>query len=222
MGTKKKVTVESAAKGTLPLDAKLSPGEFVSTVNDQLANAAACADYPNEPTVQTACTTLKSSIGTYGGLVFNLAAARALALTLESQRDVQEAAVRRDHATLLTAINTVSAGQPKALLAWGASVVGYAPLAVTTAAPLDVVGKALGGGLVRAQCKVDSAAKCYLVQVGTDPTTVATWPQPVLSNGCRHTFAGTPGQRLYFRMAVQRRGKSGLGAWSDVVAVTVT
>lgn len=70
-------------------------------------------------------------------------------------------------------------------------------------------------------CKQDRAAKCFLFQIGTDPSNVATWPAPVISNGCRHTFPGTPGQKLYFRVAVQRR-RSGLGLWSDIVAVTVT
>jgi hypothetical protein len=123
---------------------------------------------------------------------------------------------------LQTVINTVSAGQPNSLVAWGATVAGHTALAISTDAPLDVTGKALGGGLVRAECKRDLAAKCYLVQTGTDPTNLAAWPAPALSNGCRHTFPGTVGQKLYFRMAVQRTGKSGLGAWSDVVAVTVS
>ncbi len=215
MAKKKKVPIESAAKGTLPLDSRLQPGELVSTVTEQLANAQACADYPNQPTVQAACTALKGSLGTYSALMTNLSNAGALVLTLESQRDVQGAAVRRDHTTLQTAINSVSAGLPKSLLAWGATVAGHTLLPVTSAAPLEVAGKALGGGLVRAQCKRDEAAKCYLIQVGTDPNNLAAWPQPMLANGCRHTFPATPGQKLYFRMAVQRRGKSGLGVWSE-------
>jgi hypothetical protein len=219
---KNKAPVQAAAKGTLPLDAKLQPGELVSVITDQLANAAACADYATQPTVQAACTTLKGSLGAYSTLLTNLSAAHALVVTLEGQRDAQGAAVRRDHTTLQTVINTVSAGQPNSLVAWGATVVGHTALPINTDAPLDVTGKALGGGSVRAQCKLDKAAKCYLVQTGTDPNNVAAWPAPVLSNGCRHTFPATPGQKLYFRMAVQRTGKSGLGAWSDIVAVTVT
>jgi hypothetical protein len=219
---KKKAPIHAAAKGTLPLDARLTPDQLVSTVNNQLATAEACPDFANQQGIQAACTTLKGSVGVYAGVVTNLGNARALVLSLETQRATQGAAVRRDHAVLQTAINTASAGLPKSLLAWGATVAGYSAHPITTDAPLAVVGKALGGGLVRAQCKVDAAAKCYLVQMGTDPGNVAAWPQPVVSNGSRHTFAGTPGQKLYFRMAVQRRGKSGLGVWSDVVAVTVT
>jgi hypothetical protein len=219
---KKKVPAQASAKGTLPLEARLTPAEIVTAVTGQLANAEASADYPTQPTVQAACTTLKGSLGVYAGLVTNLGNARALVSTLEGQRDVQVAVVRRDHTTLQTTINTVSGGQVNSLVGWGATVAGHTPLPVTTEAPLEVVGKALGAGLVRAQCKLDRAAKCYLVQAGADPSNVAAWPPPVISNGCRHTFAGTPGQKLYFRMAVQRRGKSGLGSWSDVVAVTVT
>ena len=93
---KKKVPAEASARGSLPLEARLTPGEIVSTVTTQVANAEACADFPNQPTVAAACTTLKGSLGAYATLVTNLSNTRALALTLESQRDVQVAAVRRD------------------------------------------------------------------------------------------------------------------------------
>jgi len=53
-----------------------------------------------------------------------------------------------------------------------------------------------------------------------DPANLAAWPAPVVSNGCRHTFSGSVGQKLYFRVAVQRT-RVGLGQWSDIVEVTV-
>ena len=81
-------------------------------------------------------------------------------------------------------------------------------------------GKALGNGQVRGACQPDKAAVCYLFQIGTDPTKPETWPAPVVSNGCRYTFSGTVGQKLYFRVAIQRT-RTGLGQWSDIVEVTV-
>jgi hypothetical protein len=217
---KKKTPIPGSAKGTLSLDAKASPEKVVTIVTAQLANAQACPDYPNQPTVQTAATTLKGSLGSLSGILANLANARALVITLESQRDAECVVVRRDQASLGSAINSVSQGVPKALAAWGAATQTRTILATSTDPPLGVKGKALGNGLVLGECTRDKAAKCYLFQIGTDPTNLAGWPPPVVSNGCRHTFSGPVGQKLYFRVAVQRT-RVGLGQWSDIVEVTV-
>jgi hypothetical protein len=220
MGKTKKEPIDGSAKGTLPLDARLTPEKMVSTVNTQLANVQACADYTNQQGVEAACTTLKGSLGALVTLLTNLSNARALVSSLETQRDAQCSVVRRDHATLQGAINTASQGQVAKLEAWGATPVARSILALSTDPPLDVVGQALGSGLWRGQCKLDPAAKCYLFQIGTDPTNPGAWAPPVVSNGCRHTFSATPGQKVYFRLAVQRR-KSGQGQWSDIIEVTV-
>ena len=216
----KKGPIPGSAKGTLPLDAKASPEKVVTIVTAQLANAQACPDYPNQPTVQTAATTLKGSLGNLVGILASLANARALVTSLESQRDAECIVVRRDQAALGGAINTVSQGVPKALAAWGATQQTRSVIGGSTDPPLGVKGKALGNGQVLGECQRDKAARCYLFQIGTDPANLAAWPAPVVSNGCRHTFSGSVGQKLYFRVAVQRT-RVGLGQWSDIVEVTV-
>ena len=216
----KKSSIPGSAKGTFPLPANATPEKVVTTVTAQLANAQACADYPNQATVQATATTLKGSLGNLVGILASLANARALVTSLETQRDTECVVVRRDQAALGAAVNTVSQGVPKALAAWGATQQTRSILSSSTDAPLGVKGKALGNGQVLGECTRDKAGKCYLFQIGTDPTNLSTWPPPVVSNGCRHTFSGTVGQKLYFRVAIQRT-RTGLGQWSDIVEITV-
>jgi hypothetical protein len=223
MGNKRKKSgpVEGTAKGTYPLPARLTAEKVFTQVTQQVGTVEACPDYTNQPAVQSTCATLKGSLGTLSTLITKLGNARALVLSLEHDVGLQVGVVRRDQSAVTTSVNTACAGQEKLLLAYGTTLLGHAAaLPVVTDAPLNVSGKALGNGLVLGECASDKAAKCYLFQIGTTPANPDTWPTPVVSNGCRHKFSATPGQKIYFRVAVQRR-RSGLGLWSDIVEVTV-
>ena len=47
------------------------------------------------------------------------------------------------------------------------------------------------------------------------------WPQPKIAGGSKLVVAGlTPGQKVYFRIAIVRRGDV-VGQWSDMLEVTV-
>jgi hypothetical protein len=221
MGKKKAGPVEGLARGTYPLPARLNAEQVFTQVTKHEGAVEACSDYANQPAVQACCATLKGSLGTLGTLLTKLGNARALVLSLEHDVALQVGVVRRDQSAVTTSVNIACAGQEKALLAYGATLLGHAAaLPMITDGPLNVSGKALGNGLVLGECTRDKAAKCYLFQIGSTPANPETWPAPVISNGCRHKFAGTPGQKIYFRVAVQRR-RAGLGLWSDIVEVTV-
>ena len=100
----KKSPIPALAKGTLPLDGKAPPEKVVTVVTAQLANVQACADYPNQPTVQATAITLKGSLGNLVGILASLANARALVSSLETQRDTECVVVRRDQAALGAAV----------------------------------------------------------------------------------------------------------------------
>jgi hypothetical protein len=217
---KKKAPIQGSAKGTFPVGAQLPAEKMIPIITNHLASVEACPAYVNQQEVQSAATKLKGSLGSLAGVLTSLSTARTLVVTLEGERDAQSLAVRRDHAVLETSVNNVSQGQPNNLVAWGAKLSKRSALAPSTDAPVNVAGKALGSGMAQGQCKADPSAKCYLFQVGTDPTNPNAWPPAVIVNGCRYKFEGTVGQKLYFRVAVQRR-KVGLGQWSDLVEVMV-
>ena len=84
-------------------------------------------------------------------------------------------------------------------------------------------GKSTPDGLgATLQCKADRRAICYHYAWGTDAANPDAWPSSAIEGGATHKIAGplTVGQRLYFRIAIQRR-KTGLGQWSGIVEVTI-
>ena len=146
----------------------------------------------------------------------------ALARALEGEVGKAALVLLRDHDAFEATLNQDCAGDEQAILDWGAKKATRKPATPTTAAPTNARATASKHeGAFVARCKADESALCYLFQMGTDPANPASWPAPVIESGCSHDFGGfTVGQKVYFRVAVFRRG-TGQGQWSDIVSVTV-
>lgn len=206
----------------LPLEYVPQYAAMVTTSNKQVATAQQCPDYANQPGVQTTAGSVASSAKTLDTTLTKLDNARAVVAALETQRDLDAAQLRRDHDNFESAINVASAGKAPAVLAWGAEVATRTSPSPSTDAPLDVrLSTSRVSGNVTAKCKADSTAYAYLFQMGTTPTNPDAWPAPVSEGKSSHLFTGlTPGQKVYVRMALQRR-KGGQSQWSGVVEILV-
>jgi hypothetical protein len=128
----------------------------------------------------------------------------------------------RDHDALEVMLNQDCAGDEQAMLQWGAQKATRKATTPTSAAPTSARATATKDeGTVVARCKAEAGAVCYLFQMGNDPANPQSWPAPTIEPGASHTVSGLAvGQKVYFRVAIFRRG-TGQGQWSDVVAVVV-
>jgi hypothetical protein len=218
MGT----TNDATARARLELDGPTEFNAMVATCKHQVATIKQCADYPNQPGVQAAAKIVDDDAEELDKTLTALANARALVSTLETKRDGQVVVLRRDHDALETSVNVASKGQKEAILAWGGKVATRNPPPPSTDPPVNPTVKTTETlGTVVAQCKADKAAVCYLFQRGSDPGNPDAWPPHVIETKTRHVVAGlTIGQKVYFRIAVVRRG-TGQGQWSGVMEITV-
>jgi hypothetical protein len=203
----------------LPIEQQTN--KIVDSVNEELATIEANPDLANHPNLQAAVATLKTSNGNLAQTVENLGKTDDQARALRVKRDAQVGEVKRDHDAVVAQINQVCAGDKTAMATYGGTPRTRKAAAPSTEAPTKfgaTNGKVEGD--VDAACKAEKNAVCYLFQCGTDPAHPESWPPPVISPGCKHTFHDqAPGTKLYVRAAIQRR-RTGQGKWSDIVAVT--
>ncbi len=178
-------------------------------------------DIANHPEVAAAATTVLTQAQLVGKDVSDLGTARATAKTLETKRGHDALMLRLLHANLEALLNIASAGNKQAAVAWGGKIVSRTVQIATTDPPIDPTATSTVTGVVTAKCQTEKGVICYLFQMGSDPSTVQTWPAPMISGGSKHLVTGLPSaQKAYIRIAVVRRG-TGQGTWSDVLTVTV-
>ena len=219
---RKKKAVPKWARYRLKSASTKKPSNMVALYGEQVAKIKAAPGYGTQPAVQTACDAVTAGATALGGTLTALAKNRADGKVLEDTRDQQGIALQVQHDHLETTLNTLCAGDPQQVLAWTGEVATRVTLVASSDPPLNaVVESGAEAGTVVARCKADPTAICYLFQQGSDPAHPETWPQPVIEGGAKHTVTGLAiGTKVYFRIAVQRRG-TGLGPWSDVLAITV-
>jgi hypothetical protein len=206
---------------TLPFEHPPQYKKMIKTGGDQLLVIKGNAGYAGKPTVVAAATTFETSLGTLGGLLDQQTKKKAELVAIEHQIPPAAFKVVVDHDALETTLNQDAAGDEAAIAGWGGKPGQRTVRPLRTDAPVDV--RAYNTKVhteVAARCKAEKDAVYYSFQMGNnaDPT---TWPQPVNEAGAIHKVSGlTPGQKVYFRIAIFRR-KTGLGQWSDIVEVTV-
>jgi hypothetical protein len=225
MGNKKKkggTPVDGAAKGTYPLERAPHYAAMATTASSQSNLIKQNPDYTKQSGLQTTVVAMDAAVTTLQGTLGKLEQNALDRVTLETQRTQDAANLVRTHDAVETAVNTVCQGQKASLQAYAATVGRPVLAEATLDAALYFRGKSIPGTQSATfQCKADGRGFCYHFQTGTDPTNPGAWPPPVVESGCKHTVTGlTPGQKLYGRVAIQRR-KVGLGQWSAIVEVIV-
>jgi hypothetical protein len=217
------MTASRIAEVSLPLPPPYKYKEVVAAMRSQIATIQQCPQYATTPTVQAAAANLTTGLNTLDTTLTNHDNAVALVATLDGQRRVELSDTLRLHDGLASALNLASNGDAKAALAWTGKVKQRVKTTPTTDPPINAVVKPVlnASGEVIASCKYDPQARVYLFQMGTDPAHPETWPAPVMSESCKYKVTGqAPGTKLYFRVAIFRI-RTGQGAWSEILSVTV-
>jgi hypothetical protein len=217
---KKKPSGSARVVYTLPPDSQAK--KVVGEAEQQAATVLANPDIANHPDVATAANAVKAQAQTVDTTLGAMANTETTLTGLREQRVSGLLALRLLHGTMTSAVNVAAGGDKAKAATWGGKIATRTMFAITTDPPQKPTATALGGGSVEAKCKREGGVICYLVQIGTDPAHPEAWPPPVIAGGCKHTFAGlTPGQKVYIRIAIVRRG-SVQGKWSIVMEVGVT
>jgi len=206
----------------LPLERPPLFDEMVVTSKTQVAAAQKNPAIATKPTIDAGAKLVLADAVDLETKVTAWRNAVALAKALEGEVGKAALVLLRDHDVFEAALNQDCAGDEQAILQWGAKKATRVAPAPTTAAPTRA--RAIPGkneGEVVAKCKAERGALCYLFQMGTDPANPQGWAAPVIESGASHDVAGlTVGQKVYFRIAIVRRG-TGPGQWSDIFSVTV-
>ena len=215
-----------SGKVHLPFPSSAKPKDLVSTCTAQSGTIKQCPLYTSTPAVQTVVTDMDTAVSNLGVTLGKIDVVHAQLSTLETTRDTQIVTVRLKHDAVESALNVSSNGDPQVAEAWvGKTKTRAKPVEVTASTdppenPALAVIKSRSGA-VKASCKIEPGAVCYLFQRGTDPAHPETWPSPVFSTGNTFTLSNLPvGQTVYLRIAVVRRG-SVQGQWSAILQVVV-
>jgi hypothetical protein len=217
---KKKPSGSARIVYTLPPDNQAK--KVVADAEQQADTVLANPDIANHPEVSTAANAVKAQAQTVDTTLGSIANKETELTGLRGQRVSGLLALRLVHGTMTSAVNVAAGGDKAQAATWGGKIATRTTFAATTDAPQKPTAMALGGGSVEAKCTREEGVICYLFQIGTDPAHLEAWPPPVIAGGCKHTFAGlTPGQKVYVRIAIVRRGGV-QGKWSIVMEVGVT
>jgi len=222
MGKKKNEPTDGTAKASFGLEPIPQYATMCTSAENSCKLVKKCADYATDKPVQDAVTGVETCVTTLKATLAAIAAARQTLLILEPQLVQDGAGLHRANDTLETVVTNATGGIRSKLIAYGAKIAGPQPSVPSIAPPNKVRGKSKPGTQEAIlQCEADSRAICYHYAWGTDPGNPDGWTSGAIEGGATHKVPGLPvGQKLYFRIAIQRR-KTGLGAWSDIVEVTI-
>lgn len=214
--------VDGAAKGTYPLERPPHYAAMATTAASQSNLIKQCPDYTKQSGLQATVVIMDAAVTQLTGTLGKLEQNALERVTLETQRTQDAANLVRTHDAVEAGVNTVCQGNKQSLEAYAATVGRPVLPAASLDAALNFRGKSIPGTQSATfQCKADNRGFAYHFQTGTDPTNPAAWPAPAIESGAKHTVTGlTPGQKIYGRVAIQRR-KVGLGQWSAIVEVIV-
>jgi hypothetical protein len=223
MTKKKSEPIDGTNKAHLALENIPHYDDMATTGQATLDAVKLGPNFNSDPPVESAVALMQTCVNNLNGTLSGLDQARKTIAVLEPQRVLDAAALHRANDNLETTITTSTGGMRKGIVAYGAKLVGATPSILTTDPPTLVRGKSTPGSFAATlQCKADSRAICYHYAWGTDPTNPDAFPGTAIEGGAKYKIPGPlpVGQKLYARIAVQRR-KTGLGKWSDLVEVTI-
>jgi hypothetical protein len=193
--------------------------EQVATATQQTADLVKQNPaFTQHPEIQQGVTTWLTASDKVDQSSQKLKAAHVTLTALIATLALDMAAWKRAARAVVALINTACAGSAQAIKAWGLATTARAMIAASSAPPQN-----LRAGYTKALVLVVRWAGVkdhvgYLLQIGDG--TPQGWGAPIQCPRARFEPQGlTPGQKVSFRVAVQR--KNGLSAWSDALSITV-
>ena len=217
MTTNTSNTHEAAATAKLTTS-KMTTDQMVKVAHQVSEVVKAHPEFTNRPDVQQAVTAWVGSADTVDQSAQEIKALR-LALKAKLANEIKaRAALKRGTKKILAVIDEAAAGSAAAIKSWGFDVSTRTSVPATHEAPTGL--RALYTKELVLVVKWDAVrgSRGYLVQM-TDATGQG-FGSPIPCPKAMFLPTGlTPGQKVTFRVAVQR--KNGLSAYSDELAVTV-
>ena len=215
---KPKAHPEDAAKAVFRL-ASRKPADLVVSTNQLLENVKKHPQFPNQPAMQQAVTTMTSITDTLSKQDTDIQSARTSLVALLSGRALTMHAYTRGRRSLLAVADQIAAGSPSTLNEWGFGATSMnTPLPPSTDPPTALrvrYNKALEMEIL---WKSVPGHRGYVLQIGDG--TPGGWGPVIQCPKARYTPTGlTPGQKIAIRVAVQR--KTGLSAYCEALAATV-
>ena len=218
MAKKPKVHPEDAAKAVFRISTR-KPADMVVATGQLLENVKKHPQFPNQPAMQQATTTMSGITDTLGKQDTDIQTARTGLVALLSARALTLHAFLRARRSLLAVADEIAAGSAATLNEWGFGAFSKS----TTLAPTDTPPTGLR---VRYNKQLDleilwksvPGHRGYNLQIGDGTPT--GWGATIQCPKARYMPTGlTPGQKIAIRVAVQR--KTGLSTWSEALSATV-
>jgi hypothetical protein len=216
---KKPVThPEDAAKAVFRISSR-KPQDVVVSTNQLLENVKKHPQFPNQPAMQQAVTTMSGITDSLAKQDTDIQSARTSLMAQLSARALTMHSFTRARRSLVAVADQVAGGSASTLNEWGfMATTANAPLPPSTDPPTGLrvrYNKALDMEIL---WKSVPGHRGYALQIGDGTPT--GWGPVIQSPKARYAPTGlTPGQKVVIRVAVQR--KSGLSAFSDGLSATV-
>jgi len=195
---------EDSAKAVFRL-ASRKPADLVVSTNQLLENVKKHPQFPNQPAMQQAVTTMTSITDTLSKQETDIQSARTSLVALLSGRALTMHAYTRGRRSLLAVADQIAAGSPSTLNEWGFGATSMnTPLPPSTDPPTALrvrYNKALEMEIL---WKSVPGHRGYVLQIGDG--TPGGWGAVIQCPKARYTPTGlTPGQKIAIRVAVQRK-----------------
>ena len=217
MPSKKTNPAEAAAEAKFTTS-RIKPADVASETQKVADVAKANPAYSVHPEIQQAVVAWIAAATAVDDASQKLKAAHLALTALVAALATSMAAWRRSTQAVIALVNTASAGSDQAIKLWGFATTARQILAATSSPPAGlrvVYGKQLVM-TVRWSAVTDHIG--YALQIGDG--TPQGWGATIACPRASYQPQGlAPGQKVAFRVAVQR--KNGLSAWSDALSVTV-
>jgi hypothetical protein len=174
--------------------------------------------YAQHPEIQQGVATWLTSADKVDQSSQKLKAAHVTLTALIATLALDMAAWKRAAHAVVALVNTACAGSAQAIKAWGLATTARAMVAASSDPPQGLRATYTRALVLAVRWAGVKNHLGYLLQIGDG--TPQGWGTPIQCPRARYEPQGlTPGQRVSFRVAVQR--KNGVSAWSDALSITV-
>jgi hypothetical protein len=203
------------------LGAPSKPAEIVTDLRQIVNNAQKAPDWTTSPQVQAAINTLAADAGEIEQRAILIDQLHKKLVEAKQAQAEKLVACKQHRKHAEATITVASQGSVGGVKAWGCVVARRTTSTPTDEAPQNVLAKnARTPGHAVVRCK-GARAQAYVFQQADEPTFPAGSPAPVvLSSATYHVTGLSPGQKIYFRVAVIRP-VVGQSKWSEPVQLTV-
>jgi hypothetical protein len=192
--------------------------ESVEKARDIIKSIKNNPAYATTQKVQDCTNAFEAATNALDTNIVNVKSARSQLGALLATQLLLTADLRRTATTLQSVITDVARGSAEAIQQWGLQVAGRTPSSTEPTPPDGLKATYTKALQLVIRWKGVPGRLGYEIEMGDGTPT--GWGQPIQVTKVRFTPTGlTPGQKVYFRVAVRR--PSGLSDFSDPVVVTV-